>query len=288
MKRVFLSLLLCAGFLALNHRAALAYAEFCPARLNIQKVDPASDGSAQVYGFELEAYGPRTVLASLAFDTAAGWFTADLPRVDLTEKDRTYYGPWTSFVRREWASPVMYLRFPSSVRLESSWVNTAQSQGDSFGWQSQGLFQCLPPPPGHTRQAPPGRPMQMFTTHALDVLHAPPAADAVIIAPKASKPLEKTDCAQPSSDATVLNQARPQYPQSARGLSTGTRTVDVTVAITADGTLADAWVSGPSGVAAFDDAALSAAKGSTYKNAVAYCQNVPSTYLFKVTFKPNM
>lgn len=284
MNRAALATIACAVLFGLGHRQALATVEFCPATLAIRPVGAhvANDAPGHVFGFQLSAYGPRTVLAELAFDTDKGWFTADPDAVDLGEKDRRYEGSF-AFVRREWTSPVMYVRFPIDVVISHAWVHTALSRGDAFGWSNEGIVECAPAGAPWTAPAAPKGPPVSTATNADDLSAAPGAGSTIILA-RASAPLESTHCAQPFADATVTMQAQPNFPDSARPLRLPPWTSDVTVAIRADGTLADAWISAPSGSQALDDAALAAARKSAYKNAIGYCQAVPAMYLFRVTF----
>lgn len=285
MKRVFLGLLLCAGFLAFDRHAALAVTEFCPAQLNYEAVgEPA--GPTQLYSFVLEAYGPRTVVARLGFHTGEGWYTLALPNVALTEKDVKYYTPASSFIEKLWVSPTMYADFASPVTVKSAWVRTAESQGDSFGWDSKGVVDC---PPG-TQEIPSqqiaSRRPPWLITHDFEFLKLAPASGEPVLNPQSAAPFEKTDCPSPFQDPTVTYQAQPNYPSSARALNLGTSTVNVVVAVRADGSLADAWIFGSSGVPQLDNSALDAARKSEYRGAVAFCQAVPGYYYFRVTYNP--
>lgn len=157
MKRVLFAALICAASFCLSSHRALAVTEFCPARVDIAAVQPANAASdpspspsaspepAALYGMELSAAGPRSVLATVVFDTDAGWFTADIPNETLIEKDRHYSGPASTFIKHDWISPIVYVRFPKPVLILHEWVTSALSQGDSFGWQTQGIVTCLPP-----------------------------------------------------------------------------------------------------------------------------------------------
>jgi periplasmic protein TonB len=95
-------------------------------------------------------------------------------------------------------------------------------------------------------------------------------------------------CKTPFQDATVVQQAQPDYPDSARELGLGTVTVTVTVTLSGTGALENAVVSQGSGNGAIDNAALAAAKQSTYAPKIVNCQPQDAAqYYFKVTFDPN-
>ncbi len=269
--------------------AARAMAEFCPARLAVRPIDDAPVTGSRLYGFDLIAQGPRSVTAMLALDTDAGWFTATVPPVIIGEKDRHYTSPWADFVRRDWVSPKMYLRFPVALKLKHAWVYTAQASGDDFGWAAKGQVTCAPSPdaavPPNFAERPP-----ILDPKDSDRLSDSPPADARPIVPVTSAPLGQTNCGQPFSDGTVTSQATPDYPsvmsvRAPDGHATGTSVIQV--AINPNGTLSDAWIWGTSGFSALDNAALDAAKRSAYRGAMAYCEPVPSMYFLKVTFSPN-
>lgn len=185
---------------SLLHQSALAAAEFCPATLTIRAVggSQTAPAPADLYEIDLSAMGPRSVTANLAFDTDTGWYTLDLPATTITAKDRHYSGPSASFVEHDWVSAPFYVRFPESVHIRRAWVMSALSTGDTFGWSGQGLTGCLPPagdiaqPDVHGKVGP-------FSIDPKDRDHlgVPPPADAHILVPKPSTPLEQSTCAQP-------------------------------------------------------------------------------------------
>jgi TonB family protein len=295
MKRVLIAALIVAAFFLALHRPASAMAEFCPATLNYQRVGPdtAKDQPGDLYGFNLSALGPRTISSAvLAFDTSAGWYTVEVPGMPISEKERHYSNPTVSFVRHDYVSPKLYVRFPRAVHIDHAWVYNAQALNDGpFGWMAQGDVICDPPAAASPEQATAFRnivrPFYKLADVDSDGLSEPPTAKTITLPAAASKALESASCADPFREATVKHQAVPEYPSIMRGSGAGRSTVSVEVAIRADGTLADAWVWGPSGYKAFDDSALRSARISTYEGARAYCNAVPGRYFFRVTFDPN-
>lgn len=288
MNRALATFFFFTGWLVFSHGQAEAMTEFCPATIQLRAVGGVPAASpAQIYGFELDAAGPRTVMATLYVDTKQGWFTADVPNVQLTEKERTYQGDFIEYQDHEWASPTMYLQFPQSVVIRRAWLHSAQSQGDTFGWQSQGPVECLPSAIDLTAPVTTlhGN-STMVQSKDLDSLSKSPGPQSTVIMAKSSPTLESVDCTQPFQPPSIVEQEQPDYPDVARENGAGRRVVVVTVAIPADGPASDFWVSGPSDVAALNAAAFAAARGSTFKNAVAYCQAVPSFFYFDVTFEP--
>jgi TonB family protein len=295
MKRVICGVLMAAAFFLVLYRPASAMIEFCPARLSYARVGPesAKDQPSSLYGANLSALGPRTVTsATLAFDTSAGWFTFDAPAMTLVEKARHYTNPTVSFIRRDYVSPRFYVRFPTDVTIAHAWVYSASAKDDgAFGWQAQGTVRCDPPAAASPEQAkrfPKNvHPFYTLADADKDGLSDEPTSTSLILAAAPSKALENFACTEPFREATVKTQVVPQYPDIMRGRVGMDATVSVEVALNGDGSLADAWVWGPSGFQPFDDAALLAAKASTYEGGRAYCAAVPGSYFFRVTFDPN-
>jgi hypothetical protein len=223
----------------------------------------------------------------VALDTNAGWFTVDVPTATLREKDRHYKGPSADFVKRDWASDIMYVRFAKPVVVAHSWVAVANSSGDTMGWADKGNVACAPYAAGNPSiKLPAANPAVAFVTDDEDHVEAQPSGNALILLPVTSAAVEKSDCNDPFENASVTRQVSPDYPEVMRPTGV-TATTAIKVAINADGSLADAWIWGPSGYGAFDQASLTAARLSIYKAGRAYCQPAPGFYLFKVTFDPN-
>jgi periplasmic protein TonB len=97
----------------------------------------------------------------------------------------------------------------------------------------------------------------------------------------------KPACKTPYQDATVVQQAQPEYPDSAREQGLGEVQVAVKVTIGPSGSLENATISQSAGNMALDQAALAAARQSTYAPKIVNCEPVTGDYLFRVTFDPN-
>jgi periplasmic protein TonB len=94
-------------------------------------------------------------------------------------------------------------------------------------------------------------------------------------------------CSNPNQEAAVINAMSPIYPDSASDFGLGTVTVLVQVTIDAQGRLVDAKIYQSSNNAAIDQAALRAARQTTYAPRIADCTPVEGTYLFHADFSPN-
>jgi protein TonB len=126
---------------------------------------------------------------------------------------------------------------------------------------------------------------------------APPAApisagdgDSLVSAPIAGPTAVATAtapaCAVPNAEARVRDAVSPDYPDSARELGLGEVSVLVRVTIGTNGGLIDAAIAQSSGNAAIDDAALRAARASTYAAKIVDCAPVQGAYIFDATFTP--
>jgi TonB family protein len=94
------------------------------------------------------------------------------------------------------------------------------------------------------------------------------------------------NCSIPDKPATVLKEAKPIYPESARELrASGMAAVQVTIG--PGGELAESRIARSAANMALDQAALDAARESIYAPKIVHCIPVKAEYLFKVTFFQN-
>lgn len=258
-----------------------------------------SSAPSALYAFELAAFGPRSVSATLAFDTSAGWFTAEVPAVNLIGKYRHYSG-LANFSEHDWVSPMMYVRFPKSVTINHRWVFRASAKNDGdFGWEKLGNAKC--PPPAPTMERPDGYKVMARTisrtssgrSHSItepvlnatdrDNFEALPSAGDRVLDAGASPPLEVATCATPFQDANIIKISVHAFPENLRGVGLyGMVTLDL--ALHGDGRLAETWVWGSSGKRDFDLTAIAGAQDSTYTAAIAYCKTVPAIYRYEALF----
>lgn len=94
-------------------------------------------------------------------------------------------------------------------------------------------------------------------------------------------------CSNPNVDASVITPMTPDYPDVARDLGLGPVTALVAVTIDAHGSPRDLKILKSSGNAAIDQAALRAARQTSYAPKIANCAPVEGTYLFHADFEPN-
>jgi TonB family protein len=88
-------------------------------------------------------------------------------------------------------------------------------------------------------------------------------------------------------DAQVLQQAQPEWPDSARNARVHEAQVGIRVEIAPTGRLKKAKIVQSSFIPALDTSALLAAEQSTYEPATKHCKPVAGSYMFRVTFSSN-
>ncbi len=94
----------------------------------------------------------------------------------------------------------------------------------------------------------------------------------------------KPSCPNPNVNATTTNPVQPDYPESARDLGLGPVTVQIEVTLAASGNLISASVYKSANNMALDQAALRAARQTTYSPKLVDCKPVTGTYLFTADF----
>jgi TonB family protein len=80
---------------------------------------------------------------------------------------------------------------------------------------------------------------------------------------------------------------QPDYPESAKELGLGAVTVEVEVTVGPSGNLVGAKVYKSAGNMSIDQAALRAARASTYSPKLVDCQPTTGDYLFRADFTPD-
>jgi protein TonB len=91
-------------------------------------------------------------------------------------------------------------------------------------------------------------------------------------------------CAVPNVEAKATQLAQPVYPESAQQLGTS-GDVDVLVSLSPAGAVTATTIYKTSGSAALDQAAIRAARASTYSPDIVDCQAVAGSYTFHVSFQ---
>ncbi len=97
----------------------------------------------------------------------------------------------------------------------------------------------------------------------------------------------KPACANPNVEATVTSPVQPDYPESAKDLGLGAVSVEVEVTVGPSGNLVSASVYKSSNNMSIDQAALRAARQSTYSPKLINCSPATGNYLFRADFQPD-
>jgi hypothetical protein len=277
------------GLAALCTVRALAVAEFCPA--TIGPAHQVKDGGGTLYSTTLGAEAPRSVTADVEAQTENGWYQFSIPETAIVQQAARYRTSQLTFTRNESSSTLLYVRFPQGAgNVIRWWITDAISSGDSaMGWDEKGKVGCSPYAQGSAPAPDPAmlKQYQGFVAERLgppllDYDRMPGTGDAVLtIAPAVAQELS---CDKPFSNSTVSHPVSPAWPltyTTAVALQTLVR-----VDVNPDGSVVDAWVFQPSGIRAFDNSAVDAARRSTYTAGRAFCEPAPGIYLFRALFTP--
>lgn len=251
----------------------------------MQAVDAGGKSEpAALYGFQLTAEGgARSVSATLALDTDAGWFAAAIPQTPLLPFRAKIATNYSTYEKQYWRSQKLYVALGTAVTVKHYFL--VDAAGDDPQWKQRGAVTCLPhniPVPSQER----ANGYDGFKILNEDVvLSAAPGSGDTILKAAPSKALASDNCAQPFKPATARDAITPNYPA---GLGLQSKTVSVAeIALDANGNIVDAWTDRPSGYDVLDNAAVHAAMASKYTGAISYCTPIPSLYLYHVTFAPN-
>ncbi len=114
---------------------------------------------------------------------------------------------------------------------------------------------------------------------------APAAAPAKVpVAPPTPPPTPKLSCANPNAEAGMSNKVQPEVPEMAQQQG-ATGTAEVEVSLSASGGVLGTSIYKSTGNQALDQAALGAARQSSYYPAKENCNSVPGHYKFVVQFE---
>ncbi len=103
----------------------------------------------------------------------------------------------------------------------------------------------------------------------------------------AATPTPARSACPPDREAIVKDAMSPDYPDSARDLAMGPKTVVVDVSVSANGSITGLRIAESSENSAIDLAAMEAALKSTYLPKIVACKGVTGHYLFRAEFNPD-
>ncbi|MBV8727567.1 MAG: TonB family protein [Candidatus Eremiobacteraeota bacterium] len=110
------------------------------------------------------------------------------------------------------------------------------------------------------------------------------SAPAKVAAPT---PTPKPACADPYREATMTNGVAPEYPEAAKEQGLGAVTVLVKITLSPGASVESASVLQSSGNMSIDQAAMVAARQSSYAPKLVDCKPVEGTYSFRASFDPS-
>lgn len=280
----------------LAHGRASAMVEYCPAKVTLAPagvVAPAPNAMAapaSTYALWLSGASARSVSGRAAIHTDAGWFVVSIPETALTQVTQQWKDRYVQFSRRIFQSAPLYVSFPKPVSVASAFMLNAKTQGETeLGWDAKGAVQCSPhvdrleEPASYKSYLDPAARPHLISPK----LDAPlPAPGASVLPAMLSSAPGDVSCAVPFQDAKAVALPRVEYPEAAKYQSVKYGDAYVEVAISATGKVDDAWIFAPTGSPPLDAAAVRFAKITGYEPAIAFCQKVPSIYMFLAEFKP--
>lgn len=111
----------------------------------------------------------------------------------------------------------------------------------------------------------------------------PPAREHQVAQAQIREPYGRSDCPAPFQSVRALNVVEPDF-RPANAVFAGTAIIEVLVM--PDGKTAGEKIVQSSGTPGFDDAALEAARKTTYTPAIAYCAAAIGRYSYKAHIRP--
>lgn len=169
--------------------------------------------------------------------------------------------------------PVKQTNPPPQPKLK---VNVPKTHSNSLNGPSEHAYNV-------TKGSQNGVPQGNAVSAPLSNSTGPPATSAPTPVPTPT-PTQRPSCAVPNADAAIKGQAvEPDYPDIARqqGLQ-GTAQIKVT--LSAQGSVTGVTVYKSAGSAALDQAALNAAKQTSYTPEIVNCVPTGGSYLFRADF----
>lgn len=176
--------------------------------------------------------------------------------------------------------PVKQTNPPPQVKLK---INPPKTTSKSVSTSSEQKY--VAPKIGSQNGVPQGN---VASAPAAPAAPARPAATGVPATPAPTPvptptPTPKPACANPNADATTTQAVEPDYPDIARQQG-AVGTTQVKVSLDAAGHVLDASVQKSAGNAALDQAAVKAAKASSFAPETVNCVKTAGSYIFRADF----
>jgi|GEM_PF-1016442 len=196
-------------------------------------------------------------------------YGADLKSVDFYK--RVSFDEPLSDALRPFRAEVVFVRAAASETIDAASVEPIDPT----------LSPCVR---GYQLSRAPRPDIRQQIDAAREAVAARLTSETSIVTARLVSALDAPSCAMPYRDATTTKPEQPDYPRAAReGGQTGT--VIVSVGISETGAVSDAMVVSTSGSRYLDEAALAAARRSSYSPQIFRCQPVAGFYPFRADFR---
>ncbi len=259
--------------------------EYCGATVGVTPVDaPKLDAASSTFAMIFSANNARTVSGHVVLHSTDGaWYDVAFPAIDLEQRTRRYQSTAVQFSPTDFLSRPVFVTFSRPMTFSTAFVNAATVTNEHvLGWDAN-EHACAGYDPDPEFAKPEGH----RDITLIDPVPRPtmPPAGAPLLHPSITSAPGSTNCAVPFIEAKASKAVPPDWPLGYQIEVTYTTLIEV--AISEKGTLDDAWLYAPSGIKAFDDAALRSARLSAYEARRSFCQNVPGLYMFRAVFRPH-
>ncbi len=179
--------------------------------------------------------------------------------------------------------PVKQTNPPPQVRLK---INPPKTMSKSNSSSAENKY--VAPKTGSENGNPKGTVASAPAAPPAKANAAPAAAPVVAATPAPTAaptptPTPKPQCAVPNADATTTQAVEPDYPDIARQQG-AVGTTQVKVSLDATGHVLDASVNKSAGNQALDQAAMKAARASSFAPEVVNCVKTAGSYIFRADF----
>jgi TonB family protein len=228
------------------------------------------------FGYQLRAEVPRTISGVVYVYAGDAVYQVGFNDVQLKlrkkQKSDPRIAPYAiDYVEAQ--SDPLYFRFDSPKRVYAVWVASAGAGGvqtdcptmpvtagsyDEYMWDPEDGAKV---PEDYVRSQAPADPPKAVFNHHVDV----------------------RSCSLLFKVAQAPNPVSPAFPKGT--IISEEHTALVKVLLDASGKVADAWIFGSSGAKPLDDAALVAARATTYVPGQFLCAPVPGVYMFRADFR---
>ena len=266
---------------------------YCAAR--VTDISPVR-GFPGLWRYDLTGVAAFHAAVELTVGTDTGTYAVDVPDVHILKDDGLYVTPYAHFGRHEYRSRAQFFLLPPDAGwVAYLWVHGIGKAGAKVlgacpamgGRPFTAASVPMPaPPPAKTKYNPQvGFNPYFFKRLNTSVFdpHARPDIAKLVQAQRVG-PAAKYTCTKPFLLPRIVKDFPAGYPPLLHSVA-GTVPIATLVQIGRHNNVTGATLLTPTGVPAFDDAALRIAKNSQYRSGTALCKPAPSEVLFVQAFE---